>query len=137
MTFLSMPAPEDPMLNRPELRMFIATLNPPPNSPMTFSKGTGVLSKNTSHAKMNKISRGDVTARDIQTSPFTSPLFISRLEIFISSSQLGVDYYILHQLLFWFRNFHHSHHSKFKTVNVLENLPQAVISFLTIWGLSR
>ena len=53
MTFLSMPAPEDPMLNRPELRMFIATLNPPPTSPMTFSTGTGVLSKNTSHAKIN------------------------------------------------------------------------------------
>ena len=53
MTFLSMPAPEDPMLKRPELRMFIATLNPPPTSPMTFSKGTGVLSKNTSHAKIS------------------------------------------------------------------------------------
>ena len=62
MTFLSMPAPEDPMLKRPELRMFIATLNPPPTSPMTFSTGTGVLSKNTSHAKMSEISRRDVTS---------------------------------------------------------------------------
>ena len=52
MTFLSTPAPEDPMLKRPELRMFIAILNPPPTSPITFSAGTGVLSKYTSQAKI-------------------------------------------------------------------------------------
>lgn len=55
------PALELPMLNLLLLSMVIASLNPSPGAPITFSAGTGVSSKLTSQAGKKQILKTQIT----------------------------------------------------------------------------